>query len=172
MGRVMTVRRAQPRDAEAVAGVHVRSWQVGYGGLLPAEYLEALRPEDRMGRYQFDAPDPDLPFTVVAVEDDVIHGFATTGPARDVDALGCGELLALYVDPGAWGRGVGRRLMSEARAELGRRGFSEAILWVLVGNERAERFYVADGWVADDVGRRDEIWGVAVDEVRYRRPLP
>jgi hypothetical protein len=46
------------------------------------------------------------------------------------------------------------------------------VLWVLVGNVRAERFYVADGWVSDDQQRRQEIWGVAVDETRYRRRLP
>jgi hypothetical protein len=30
-----TVRAAQPRDAAAVAGVHVASWNDGFAGLLP-----------------------------------------------------------------------------------------------------------------------------------------
>ena len=50
MGLVLTVRRATPEDAAGVAGVHVRSWQVAYRGLLPDDYLDGLRPEDRMAR--------------------------------------------------------------------------------------------------------------------------
>jgi hypothetical protein len=62
------VRPARPDDAAAVAGVHVRSWQAGYRGLLPDAYLEALRPEDRMDRYTFGTTDPELPSTTVAAE--------------------------------------------------------------------------------------------------------
>jgi len=166
------VREARPDDAAGVARVHVRSWQVGYRGLLPDDQLDGLRPEDRAVRYDFTGRDPQLPATLVAVEEGVICGFVTTGPAGDADAAGCGEVLALYVDPDAWGRGVGRGLMTEGRAVLVRRRFTEAVLWVLVGNARAERFYVADGWARDGHQRRDEVWGIAVDEIRYRRSLP
>ena len=62
--------------------------------------------------------------------------------------------------------------MAEARERLGGGGFTEAVLWVLVGNERAERFYRIDGWWPDGRRRQDLVWGVTVDEVGYRRPLP
>jgi GNAT superfamily N-acetyltransferase len=168
---MLIVRDAEPDDAAAVAGVHVRSWQAAYRGLIPDAYLDALRPEDRMARYTFGSADPDAPATIVAVEEGVIRGFATTGPSRDDDTPGAGELVGLYLDPDAWGLGVGRRLMAEARDRLVRRGFSDAILWVLVGNERAERFYRIDRWISDGQRRSEEIWGVTVDEVRYRRLL-
>jgi hypothetical protein len=45
-------------------------------------------------------------------------------------------------------------------------------LWVLAGNERAKRFYHADGWVPEGSRRQQEVWGVMADEIRYRRPLP
>lgn len=168
----LTVRRATPGDAADVAGVHVRSWQVAYRGLLPNQRLDDMRPEDRMARYNFGATDPGLPSTLVAIEDGVIRGFATTGPCRDADGTGTGEILALYVDPADWGRGVGRHLISEARAALSRLGFAEAVLWVLAGNSRAQRFYQADGWLPDPQGRTETIWDVPVDEWRYRRTLP
>ena len=44
------LRDAQPFDADAVARVHVQTWQVAYRGLLPDAYLDALRPEDRARR--------------------------------------------------------------------------------------------------------------------------
>jgi hypothetical protein len=61
--------------------------------------------------------------------------------------------------------------MSAARERLIREGFADAALWVLVGNERAQRFYRADGWARDGSRRLDAVWGAAVDEVRYRRHL-
>jgi len=168
---VVEVRPARPDDAPAVAGVHVRSWQVGYRGILAPDYLDGLRPEDRMGSYTFGSTDPDAPATIVAVENGALCGFATTGPSRDTDIPDGGEVLALYVDPEAWGRGVGRRLMGEARQRLSRRGYTDAVLWVLLGNERADRFYRADGWQPEGQRRSVEIWKVAVDEVRYIRHL-
>jgi RimJ/RimL family protein N-acetyltransferase len=47
----------------------------------------------------------------------------------------------------------------------------EAELWVLPGNHRARRFYEVAGWVADGAQRTDEVVGVLVSEVRYRRRL-
>jgi len=49
-------------------------------------------------------------------------------------------------------------------------GFTCAILWVLEGNERAERFYCAAGSERD--GRKlDTVQGVEVAELRYRKAL-
>jgi GNAT superfamily N-acetyltransferase len=167
----MLLRTAQPADAAAVAAVHVRSWQVAYRALLPDDYLDGLRPEERARRYTFGQPAPQQPETIVAVEGGTIRGFATTGPCRDDDRRGTGELLALYVDPDRWGRGIGRALMRGARAHLAGQGFDEASLWVIAGNDRAESFYRIDGWVPDGSRRLDEVWGVTVDEIRYCRSL-
>jgi ribosomal protein S18 acetylase RimI-like enzyme len=168
----MTLRHATPGDAADVAGVHVRSWQVAYRGLLPDQRLDAMRAEDRVARYDFGTTDPVRPSTLVAVDGGIIRGFVTTGPCRDADGSGIGEILALYVDPPAWGRGVGRQLIAEARATLSRQGFAEASLWVLTGNSRAQNFYRADGWLQDRDGRTETIWDVSVDELRFRRTLP
>jgi len=170
--QVLSVRAARREDAAEVAGVHVRSWQAAYRGLLPNEYLDGLRPEDRMTRYTLGATEPGQPSTIVAVERGAICGFATTGTTRDTDVPAVGEVYAVYVDPEGWGRGIGRLLMAEARARLGRQGFTEAVLWVLLGNARAEHFYRADGWLPDGQRREEAVWGVCVDEVRYRRHIP
>jgi ribosomal protein S18 acetylase RimI-like enzyme len=167
----MLLRPAEPDDAMAVARVHVRSWQVAYRTLLPEDYLNQLRPEERAQRYDFASQDPRKPWTVVAVENGLIRGFATTMPSRDSDLPNHGELCALYVDPEQWGRGIGVSLMSAARAHLSSLGFESALLWVLANNIRAERFYQIDGWVPDGLSRTDTMWGVTVNEVRYLRRL-
>lgn len=167
----MQLRRAEPPDAIAVGRVHVRSWQAAYRKLMPDDYLDQLRPEDRAKKYDFGNLDPLRPYTIVATESGGILGFATTAPTQESPMSNCGELCALYVDPDHWGRGIGGALVSAARSRLFDLGFRNAILWVLVGNVRAERFYVTDQWTPDRVRRTDEVWGVKVDEVRYKRKL-
>ena len=165
------MRTAVPEDAAAVADVHVRSWQVGYRTLLPDAYLDSLRPQDRLTRYTFGSTDPGLPTTIVATADGVIRGFVTVGPSRD-DGPRNGEVHALYVDPNAWGLGIGRRLILEARTHLSLLGFKAAVLCVLLGNHRAERFYCVDGWLPDGRRRTDGVWGIVVEETSYRRSVP
>jgi GNAT superfamily N-acetyltransferase len=167
----MLLRPAEPQDAMAVAGVHVRSWQAAYRTLLPDDYLDRLRPEDRASAYDFATVDPYKPKTVVAVEEGLIRGFATTAPSRDTDLADHGELFALYVDPAHWGRGLGMALVAVARARLSELGFRNALLWVLQGNVRAERFYQLDRWAPDGKAKTDMLWGVTVNEARYLTPL-
>jgi len=169
----VVVRRAEPADALAVARVHVRSWQAGYRGLMPDDYLDGLRPEDRAATYNFGTGDAGAPVTLVDEEaDGGIVGFVTLGCAPDASLPEAGTVFALYVDPPHWRAGVGRRLIASAREQLVTWNCPQALLWVLRGNERAERFYAADGWTPDGRQREAEVWGITVDEHRYQRALP
>jgi ribosomal protein S18 acetylase RimI-like enzyme len=168
----MLLRPAEPADALAVAQVHVRSWQAAYRNLLPADYLDQLRPEDRAPHYDFATLDPKQPHTIVATDSGGIQGFVTTMPSRDSELPDYGELCALYVDPTTWGRGIGVALVAAGRAHLVARGFRNALLWVLAGNARADRFYRNDSWLPDGTRRTDTLWGITVEELRYRRDLP
>ena len=154
-----------------MARVHVRSWQAAYRTLLPEDYLNQLRPEDRARQYDFTGLDPMKPRTIVAEENASICGFATTVPSFEPDLADHGELCALYADPEQWGRGIGAALVSAARAHLFATGFSNAFLWILAGNARAERFYQIDGWSSDGVRRTASVWGISVEEIRFRRKL-
>jgi GNAT superfamily N-acetyltransferase len=165
------LRQANPGDELSVAQVHVRSWQLAYRRLLPDEYLDALEPADRAAGYTFADAGPNRPLTVVTVNEDVICGFATVGRCRDPDVNHAGELYAIYVHPDWWNRGVGRMLIHDARRRLAELGVSTAVLWVLVGNERAEHFYRTDGWWPDGQRRLQKVQGITVDEIRYSRTL-
>ena len=167
----MKIRSAQPSEELLVAQIHVRSWQAGYAGLLPQEYLDGLKVEDRASRYDFSSAARDKAHTIVALDSDSqIVGFATVRGNRDGESHNEGELNALYVDPLFWRHGVGTELISAARALLLERGFESAFLWLLNGNTRGEHFYRRDGWLPDGESRSEEIWGTFVNEVRYRRP--
>jgi len=170
------LREARPGDELAVARLHVRSWQEAYRELMPAEFLAALDPRDRASRYTFGSAEPCAPITLLAVAagdgEEEIAGFATFGASRDEDAPGLGEIYALYVDPDRYRGGVGRLLMAEARRRLHERGFDDAVLWVLRGNERARRFYEGEGWVADGGAREERPYGIVSHVERFRHPLP
>jgi GNAT superfamily N-acetyltransferase len=166
----MVIRPVIPEDALAVARVHVSSWQAAYHGLLPAEYLDSLRPEDRAARYDFSQTDPQKPYTIAAEVEGRICGFATTMPSQDL--AGYAELCALYLSPSFWGRGIGVALIEAARAHMLEQGFRSAALWLLRGNVRGERFYRQDGWVPDGAHKADRIWDIDVEDFRYVRTLP
>ena len=106
--------------------------------------------------------------TFVAVVDEEIVGFATVGASLSED--GTGELWAIYVHPTTWSRGTGRALIEASEQSLRDSGFTQALLWVLEGNERAERFYRAAGWTRD--GEKEDVFqGATVTELRYRKQL-
>ena len=172
---LIRIRPAVAEDATAVAQAHVRSWQAGYRGLLPANYLDALRPEDRASRYTFDQMRPDGPFTQVAIDGGMICGHPTTGSCRDDDLSDSGEIWAIYVDPPRWGVGIGRRLITAGCAQLRSQGHRLACLWGIAGNERARRFYELAGWYCDGTQRTDTIGNHPIHETRYQLrlgPLP
>jgi hypothetical protein len=57
------------------------------------------------------------------------------------------------------------------------RGYREAILWVVQGNDRAAAFYERNGWARDGVERAADYPGVTFaegrepTEIRFRRGL-
>jgi len=70
-----------------------------------------------------------------------VLGFAVVLPRDDGDA----ELDGLFVEPGGWGQGIGRRLMDEA-VELARRRGCSALK--VIANQRALGFYLKCGFDA------------------------
>jgi GNAT superfamily N-acetyltransferase len=172
----MEIRRAQAADALGVATVHVRSWQAAYKGLLPDEYLDQLDVEARRVGWTQTIAEADWPRTGTLVATEAnghVVGFAHVGPARDddVDPSVVGELAAIYLLPGVWGSGVGRRLMLAAVNVLRDAAFGDAILWVLDGNDRAQRFYEIGGWQLDGAAKDVVIADTSLAEVRYTLAL-
>ena len=185
----VTTRRAAPADAEAVAAVHVRSWQAAYAGLMAPAFLAALSVERRAAswRASIDAGET----TVRVAERDgqvlafVSHGrFRPPGPtgtpagadaaptapgaARGATATP-GEVWALYAQPDAWGTGAGTALLRAALVDLAAAGHDACALWVLADNARAVAFYRRAGFTEVPGSRQAfEIGGRMLDEVQMR----
>lgn len=107
--------------------------------------------------------------TLVAEEAGEVVAFAHVGAERADETPG--GLCAIYVQPEARGRGIGRALRAEVLKRLRSEGFREAVLWVLEDNPRTRRFYELAGWYEDGHVKEDEWLGTLVREVRYRIAL-
>ena len=65
------VRPAAPRDAKAIAEIHVATWQAAYQGLLPDDVLKAMTVAKRLAYWKeaIEYSDPQL---LVATEGDTV----------------------------------------------------------------------------------------------------
>lgn len=159
-----TVRRARLGDARAIAEVHVEAWRAAYPGVVPLAVLDALDIGERERRWLRWLPVEDVA-VFVAEQHDRIVGFASAGPAGDLERTG--ELYAIYVAPASWGAGAGAALMAETTEWLLAR-WPEAVLWVAEENPRARGFYERRGWIPEESRVEEVAPGAFVPEVRYR----
>lgn len=174
MSGAATLRRAVPADAQAIAGIAVRTWHHAYSDFadprtLAERTLEQQLPlwEQRLGVGVGSGDE-----IWVAEAGGRVVGYAAVGPSMDVDAgAGTGLLHALYVDPPAQGGGLGGLLHGHALERLAALGFVEATLWSFADNEQARTFYEHRGWAFDASGSglEDPHWREPA--VRYRRAL-
>ncbi len=132
----------------------------GLGGALSVGQREAV------WRKTVESGNPEL---LVAREAGVVVGWIAFGACRDNDApVSQAEVWAIYVAPGCWFQGVGRRLWQHARQRLTALGHDACSLWVLSENGPAIRFYETLGFVADNLPpKRFELGGRQLQEVRY-----
>jgi len=165
----INIRFANSSDVKQIATCHVISWQKIYRGHIPDTVLDSLSIKEREQTWH-DLLNNNVK-VLVLVRDDYIIGFASICSARDkdTDAQKCGEISAIYLHPDFWHQGLGRKLCLAALSELEMMGFSEVIVWALIGNEQARKFYVSLGFTETD-HRKLVAYNkdVILNEVRYQ----
>jgi len=168
----MIIRGATPKDAGAIAKIHVRSWQVAYQDIVPPAFLGSLSVEQRTSAWR-QTLESGTSGTSVLEEHGEVIGWVSAGSSRDADALSStSELRAIYVAPEQRRRGVGQRLWNDSEGQLRRAGYSEVTVWALKENTPAVGFYRANGFVVDPgIERTVELGGAALIEIRLRKQL-
>ena len=164
------IRPARPRDAPAIARVHVQSWHETYPGLVPGWEIAARTHDDRLALWTEELANPSADAPVfVAESDGAIVGFGKAGQQRTgrLRELGhTGEVWSLYVLRAAHDRGLGRALMDAMLGALADRGHASVALWVVRANPAA-RFYERLGGVRVMEGA-DAPGGVAETAYAFR----
>ena len=174
----VSVRVAWTDDAEAIAAVQVRAWRQEYAGLLPAEVLDALDPDQfaEAWRGSMQAPKDARNRVLVALERTTVRGFAVTGPAQDPDRdpIADGEIAELTVDPDHTHQGHGSRLVQASAETLKADKFTHAVIWLASTDDDRRAFLTGAGWDADGAHRELDLHGdgsVRVKQIRLHTDL-
>ena len=160
----MSVRDAVPSDADEVGRIQLTTWRTAYSGLVPDEILAGLSAAEHRERWASRLPAAPGAFCLVAGSPPV--GFVSGGHLGDG-----AEIYALYVEPPAWRRGVGRALLAAGVARLRDAGATTAGLWVLRDNVPARSFYESQGWAPTGEARLEPMYGIDLPVVRYATRL-
>ena len=174
----LTLRPAAPGDAEAIAQLHVETWEAAYRGMIPDSVMLRTDLEQRRLLWRgllVEAERPPLVEVALRAEAEgareAMAGFVWSRRIEQADAAFGAEIIALNVRPAQWRRGVGRRLMAAAAGRLAGLGAESVYLWVFRENAAARAFYDSLGGriVDEDVERFGEL---VVPRVAYAwKPL-
>jgi GNAT superfamily N-acetyltransferase len=174
----VSVRTGWGDDAPGIADVQVRAWRREYVGVLPAEVLAGLDPDQFADawRASLARPEDARNRVLVAVERNAVRGFALTGPATDpdVEPVGYGEISELTVDPEHTRRGHGSRLVQACVDTLRADRFRTALVWLNSEDDARRGFLTGAGWAADGAHRELDLHGdgsVRVKQVRLHTDL-
>lgn len=113
-------------------------------------------------------------FLIVADDGDEVVGMTLGMQGRADDGTGppvpglC-HVSMVFVAPGRWGEGIGRRLVDAVLAGARSRGYGRIQLWTQADNLRAQRLYEGHGFVRSGRGKYDEDLGEHI--IHYERPL-
>jgi GNAT superfamily N-acetyltransferase len=165
--------KAEVADAPKIAQIHVETWRAAYRGQIADAVLDAL---DVGRRTQFWQGRIKNSHGVVFLAEEAgkIVGFCDLIPSRDPDADSqtVAEIVAIYVLPLFWRKGIGKLLNNRAVTEARNHSFKALTLWVLASNHSAHSFYRAMGLRADGAAKTEKaLGGNDLHEVRFRVEL-
>lgn len=176
----VSVRVAWADDAAAIAAVQLRAWPELYAGLVPAEAFpsgpEAVEAAAEKWASSLSRPQDARNRVLVALERNLVVGFAIVGPATDPDCdpVADAELVELTVDRDARGRGHASRLLQAVADTLRADRFTRAVTWAMATDDALRAFVTSAGWAPDTAHRELDLDGsgaVRVKQVRLHTAL-
>ena len=156
------IRKAEPRDAGAIADVHHEAWRGAYAGIIPHRALNAMI--SRRGRDWWANAIRRAASVLVIEVGGQVAGYATLGRNRARELRQQGEIYELYLRPECQGIGLGSRLFAAAREKLASHGLKGVVVWALEDNANALAFYAS-------AGGRDIAEGVEIFDQKALRKI-
>lgn len=161
----MVLREAQAQDAALISRIIADSWRSAYQEIIDPVYLSRL-PDEYWLPSMRSWLESGRMYGLIAESDGKPVGCVIYGRGRDEDHADWGEIVSLYVLPGAMGKGVGSALLREALASLLEDGYRRVYLWAIQDNDRAARFYQRHGFRVTDEQVQYRIGSGEVTDVR------
>ncbi|WP_227284831.1 MULTISPECIES: GNAT family N-acetyltransferase [Paracoccaceae] len=126
------IRKARPEDLAPLARLWHDAWHEAHGHLVPPELVDLRTLDDFRARLPALQP--------------MIRTAGPVGAPLGFCATRADEMYQLFLAPDARGTGLAALLLSDAEARIAANGASVAWLDIAIGNDRAERFYIRQGW--------------------------
>jgi GNAT superfamily N-acetyltransferase len=174
-----SVRPARPDEAAEIARVQAVAWRTAYRSVLPAQVLDDWDEEAAGAAWRRAVTAPPTPGhgVLVALERDVVVGFAAYGPAEVSPGEAASpdgpttEVAPLLVEP-RWGRrGHGSRLLA-AVVDLARAtGTARLQVWLPESDSVSAAFFESAGWAPDGWARTLDTGATPLREVRWHTLL-
>lgn len=166
------IRMANLCDAEAIASIHIRTWQKMYREFIPENILKNLSLAERTQQWT-NLLKQKVDVLLIEIDHQAV-GFTSICLFRGVKTKSSiGEISAIYISPQYWRRGLGSKLCEAAFSELAKQGYNKVSLWVLEANEQARAFYEALGFNATSQTKLEEFYhgGALLQEILYEKIL-
>jgi RimJ/RimL family protein N-acetyltransferase len=145
----ITIRKAIPDDAAAIAEIICQSWKAAYSDFLPIEIIKKhTNIANRTEKFKSILSTNNGWNIHLAVKDNNACGTISYGKNRESNS---GEIYFCYAKPEMWGLGVGYNMMNFALENLKQQGFHEVVLYVFEENNLARKFYERQGFTTDGV---------------------
>jgi len=166
----ISIRLAVPSDAPDMAEVLMRSWEVAYRDIIPAEYIRE-KSATRHDSFKRIITDENSTQYVIQTDGKTV-GIMGINPTPHDDDLDddIAELESIYLHPDWYRQGIGSQAMDFAYEVARRAGKTAIVLWVFAGNTNSIKFYEKCGFSADGKTKTYDI-GKVMDCIRMRRGL-
>jgi len=151
----ITIRLANPADAQDMAEVGMKSWEVAYKHLLPADYIREKN-ATRVHQYKRVITDENTNSYVIQKDNKTVGIMKIAEPTDDDLDSRYFELHYLYLHPGCFREGIGTLAMDYVFDHVRKLGKKYISLWVFAKNNDAIKFYEACGFRPDGKTKTQE----------------
>ena len=140
-----TIRKAEPKDANALGHIQVTSWRSALRNIASDEYLDHMvSAEHQADDWKENIADPEQVVYIAELNGEPV-GYAWAHREDDETIRWDAELISMHILPEYKRQGLGRKLFAVAAKQLREQGCQSMYLWVLEENHPSRKFYEALG---------------------------
>lgn len=141
-----TIERVKLGDEKTLAYIQTESWKAGFKNILSEEILNKCTQMEKAIAMYRRLLENNIGNGYLLKVDGVPHCIAWWDATRESDMPGYAELICIHSLQNNWRKGYGSKMMNFNLNDIRSKGYSRLMLWVFKDNERAIRFYEANGF--------------------------
>jgi GNAT superfamily N-acetyltransferase len=145
-----TIRKVAVGDESALAYVHTESWKAAFQSILSEDVLKECTDLTEITAMYKHLLEENFGNGYILEIDGKAHCIAFWDKTRAEDMPGTAEIICIHSLQNNWGKGYGSKMMDRLLDNIASAGFTDVMLWVFVKNERARKFYEANGFVSTE----------------------